>query len=86
MGGFLPLATVREPPIEGLASEGLPCDHPPLRLKVALPGTGKPVSLTVNAQTTDLARLVHLVAPFPEETVRQIARAIFLPPIADRSI
>jgi hypothetical protein len=60
MGRFLALATVREPPIDGLAVKGLPCDHPTLRVKVALPGTGKFANLTVNGQTAGLARLAPL--------------------------
>jgi hypothetical protein len=40
---------MREPAIGGLAMKGFPCDHPTLRVKVALPGIGWPANLTENA-------------------------------------
>jgi len=52
---FLTLATVREPPVDGSAIKGLPCESPGIA-RETLPGTGKPANLTVNAQTTDMAK------------------------------
>jgi hypothetical protein len=54
---FLTLATVREPPVDGSAIKGLPCDRAALHVKAGiLAGTGKPANLKVNAQTTYMAK------------------------------